>query len=351
MIQPAVVQYALRERAVELREIETPIIQPGHVLLRVAAVGICGTDVHQYLNEHSWPVQIPVVMCHEFSGVIDDVGPGVTEFAPGDRVVSETAAFICGECHFCRTGQYHLCPHRIGFGQGKNGGLAQLVEVPARCLHRIPKSIPLSLAALCEPACVAYHAVSHHAKIRAGMTVAILGSGTVGLLCVQIAKRSGANPILLTGLWKDQERLQLGAKLGATHLVMIDKGSLREQVREIGDGMGLEVVIDASGSNASLKDAIDIVRPGGDIVRVGWGPGVYNFSLDPLVHKEVRLQGAFSHNWEIWERVIKMMASGSIDASPLISAKFPIEKWQDGFEQMHDSMVVKAIIEPNGEID
>lgn len=350
-MQPAVIHYALKERGVELREIDSPKPKPGFVLLRTAGVGICGTDVHQYLNEHSWPVQIPVVMCHEFSGIIEEVGPGVSEFAPGDRVVSETAAFICGECHFCRTGQYHLCPHRAGFGQRINGGLSQLVEVPSRCLHRVPKSIPLALAALTEPACVAYHAVSHHAKIRAGMSVAVLGSGAVGLLCVQIARRSGANPILLTGLSRDRFRLELGKQFGATRCIRVDEEPLREQVREIGDGLGIETVIDSSGRNASLKDAIDIVRPGGTIVRVGWGPGAYNFSLDPLVHKEVRLQGAFSHNWEIWERVIQMMASGSLDVSPLASVRLPLERWQDGFEQMHDSSVVKAIVEPNGHIE
>ncbi|MBI1388639.1 MAG: alcohol dehydrogenase catalytic domain-containing protein [bacterium] len=351
MSQPAVVHFALKERSVELRDIDIPAIRSNQVLMRVAAVGVCGTDVHQYLNEHSWPVQLPVVMCHEFSGIIEEVGKRVTEFAPGDRVVSETAAFICGECHFCRTGRYHLCPHRVGFGQGKNGGLTQLVAVPARCLHRVPNSIPMHHAALSEPVCVAYHAVAHHANVQIGSTVAVLGCGAVGLLCVQMAKRAGAESLLLTGLSRDVERMALGRTFGATHTVCVDNESLRERVREIGDGLGLDYVIDASGRNASLKDAVDIVRPGGTIVRVGWGPGPYNFSLDPLVHKEVRLQGAFSHTWEMWERVIKLMASGVIDVSLLAPSRLPLEKWRDGFEGMHDASLIKAVIEPNGPMD
>jgi len=349
--QPAVVHYALKERAVEIRE--TPIPQPayGHVLLRVAAAGICGTDVHQYLNEHSWPVNTPMVMGHEFSGIVEDVGKGITEFAPGDRVVSETAAFICGECNYCRTGNYHLCPHREGFGSRRNGGMTQLVSVPERCLHRVPQNIPMHLAAITEPCCVAYHAVAIHANIHPGMSVAILGCGPIGIMCVQVAKLRGGHPILLTGLTRDEKRLELGKKFGANHALAVDRDNLRELVAKIGDGFGIDVVVDTSGRNISLKDAIDIVRPGGQIVRAGWGPGAYNFSLDPLVHKEVTLKGVFSHNWNMWERVLSMMSSGRLDVAPMPVVRLPIERWQEGFEGMHDSRLIKVVLEPNGEVE
>lgn len=351
MNQPAVVQFALKDRSVEIREVSVPEPPRGSVLLRVAAVGVCGTDVHQYLNEHSWPVNLPVIMGHEFSGIIEKVGKGVSTFAPGDRVVSETAAYICGDCRYCRTGNYHLCPYRKGFGQVRDGGLTQYIDVPARCLHRIPKDLPLYLASLCEPACIAYHAVTVQANVTAGKSVAILGTGPIGLLCVQMAKISGANPILLTGLTRDKTRLEVGKTFGATHIVRVDEQNVREIIPQLGDGLGVDIVIDASGRNISLKDAIDIVRPAGVIVRVSWGPGAYNFSLDPLVHKEVRLQGAFSHNWDMWEKVIKMLVTKQLNVTPMAVVRLPLDRWQEGFEGMHDSRLVKAVIEPNGQLE
>ncbi|MEW6237234.1 MAG: zinc-binding dehydrogenase [Candidatus Omnitrophota bacterium] len=351
MGQPAVVQYALKDRSVELREAPIPKPPKGSVLLQVAAVGICGSDVHQYLNEHTWPVNLPVIMGHEFSGIIEDVGEGVSHFAPGDRVVSETAAYICGECYYCRTGNYHLCPYRKGFGQARDGAFTRYIDVPERCLHSVPKSLPLYMASLCEPACIAYHAVAIKADISPGMSVAVLGAGSIGLLCVQMAKLRGANPIILSGLSKDRTRLKVGATFGATHIVESDNQNIRELVPQIGDGFGVDVVIDGSGRNQSLKDAIDIVRPAGQIVRYGWGPGAYNFTLDPLVHKQVRLQGVFSHNWDMWEQVMKMLARGQLDVSAMAVVRLPLERWQEGFEGMHDSRLIKAVIEPNGKLE
>lgn len=348
MKQPAVVQYAQKERSVELREVSIPAPLNKDVLIKVAAAGICGTDVHQYLNEHSWPVTVPVIMGHEFCGVIHEVGREVKDFAPGDRVVCETAAVICGDCYYCRSGQYHYCPHRKGFGQLQDGAFTQYVRVPVRCLHRVPKNLPMYLAALTEPCCVAYHAVAIHANIRPGMSIAILGCGAVGLCCVQLARLRGCHPIVLTGLSRDNKRLALGQQIGADYIVESDQGNLMDLVRQIHDGLGLDVVVDVSGRNRSLKDAIDIVRPAGQIVRAGWGPGPYNFSVDPLVHKGVRLEGVFSHYWEIWERVLGLLGSGMINLKELNIERLPIERWQEGFEGMRESRIIKTVLEPNG---
>jgi alcohol dehydrogenase/L-iditol 2-dehydrogenase len=177
------------------------------------------------------------------------------------------------------------------------------------------------------------------------MSVAVLGCGFVGLMCVQFAKKCGANPILLTGISHAQSRLEVGRELGATHTVMVDKENLRQIVPRIGDGLGVHVAIDVSGRNISLKDAIDIVRPSGQILRVGWGPGAYNFSLDPLVHKEVQLQGIFSHNWEMWETVIKMIERGTLNLKPFQPMHLPFERWQEGFEGMNDNRYLKVVLE------
>ena len=132
MTQAAVVQFALEPLAVELRDIAVPEIGDNDVLLRVGAVSVCGSDVHQAYNTHSWPVNVPVVLGHEFAGTVARAGKAVTAFREGDRVVSETAAEVCGVCMLCRTGRYNLCPTRKGFGYGINGAMASYVKVPAR---------------------------------------------------------------------------------------------------------------------------------------------------------------------------------------------------------------------------
>ena len=134
------------------------------VLLSTRAVGVCGSEIHQFHNTHSWPVNIPVILGHEFTGVVSAVGKGVRGFREGDRVVSETAAYICGQCAYCRSGEYNLCPQRRGFGYGVNGAMADLVRVPARCLHRVPDAVSFEKAALTEPCCVAFNATCVHTR-------------------------------------------------------------------------------------------------------------------------------------------------------------------------------------------
>ena len=196
-----------------------PDVGDDDVLLEVGAVSVCGSDVHQAHNTHSWPVNVPVVLGHEFGGTVARAGRSVRGFREGDRVVSETAAQICGECMQCRTGWYNLCPKRLGFGYGLDGAMAQYVRVPARCLHRIPDSLPFDLACLAEPHAVAYQAMCVNSTIRPGDTVVVLGPGPIGLLCARMAALSGADPLIVAGLTADAPRLEAARQLGATHTV------------------------------------------------------------------------------------------------------------------------------------
>jgi L-iditol 2-dehydrogenase len=160
----AVVHYALEPCSVELREIAEPTPRAGEVLVRVRAVGVCGSDLHQYHNTQSWQVNVPVVLGHEFAGVIEAVGEGVQGWQVGDRVACETAAVICEQCAYCRTGRYNLCPQRLGFGYGVNGAMTRYVRAPARILHRLPDTLCFEDAAMTEPCCVAAHAVVSNAR-------------------------------------------------------------------------------------------------------------------------------------------------------------------------------------------
>jgi L-iditol 2-dehydrogenase len=340
------VNYAKDARSVELREVPVPEIGEEDVLFSVQAVGVCGSDLHQYMGTQSWPVNFPVVLGHEFAGVVAKSGSRVRGFKEGDRVVSETAAVLPPDSAFIRQGLYNLDPKRAGFGYGVNGAMAPFVRVPARCLHHVPDSLASEKAALTEPCCVAFNAVCVNSRIRPGDTVAVIGPGPIGLLCALMAKLAGAGHLVVIGIPADAGRLAVARNIGADTILGAQNENVLEWVKDFGDGYGLDLVIDAAGVSATLKMALDIVRPAGQITKVGWGPQPLNFSLDPLVQKAVTLQGSFSHNWPIWEKVISLMGSGKINLDLVLNRISPLDEWHDAFEEMHSGQIVKAVLKP-----
>lgn len=340
MTQSAVVNYAPEKHSVELRSIPIPEIGANDVLLEVKAVSVCGSDLHQWTADHSWPVNYPVTLGHEFGGVIHKLGSAVTKWKVGDRVVSETAAVIDLNNPMTREGLYNLDPTRKGFGYGVNGAMTHYVCVPDRCLHRIPDKLSFEKAALTEPCCVAYSAVVVNADIKPGDRILVYGPGPIGLLCAAMAKLRGAI-VGVVGLECDAARLAIAESYGCDSIV----NDATEWAKH-GDGLGVDGVVDAAGVSATLQQAIALVRPNGFISKVGWGPQPLGFSLDPLVQKNVRLQGSFSHNWPIWERVLRLLAEDMINLDPIIGGTWKLEEWLDAFENMHHGEIVKAVICP-----
>ena len=340
----ALVQYGSEPGSVEIREVAVPEVGEEDVLFRVDAVGICGSDLHQWHGTHSWPVNYPVILGHEFAGTVARAGRRVSGFAEGDRVVSETAAVIDPFSPLSRQGLYNLDPSRLGFGYGVDGAMANFVRVPERCLHRLPEGLAPEIAALTEPCCVAYNTVCVNARIRPGDLVLVIGPGPIGLLCAAMAKLSGAGPLVVAGLPADASRLAIARELGADLTVERDVPAC---IHALGDGLGADVVIDAAGISQTLRLALDVVRPGGQISKVGWGREPANFSLDSLVQKNVTLQGSFSHNWPIWERVLRMLSTGQIDTTPLVSRVAPLAQWEDSFTGMMEGRYCKVVLTPN----
>ncbi len=340
------VNYSSEPHSVELRDLPKPEIGEDDVLLSVEAVGVCGSDLHQYSGKQSWKVNYPVVLGHEFGGVIAQTGKRVRNFREGDRVVSETAAVLDLDSPFTRAGQYNLDPNRLGFGYGVNGAMTKFVRVPERCLHRVPDGLAFEKAALTEPCCVAYNAVCMNAHIRPGDSVVIIGPGPIGLLCALMARLSGASPLIVVGVKADAKRLAVAREIGATHTFGEKGENVSEAVRALGDGHGADVVIDAAGVSATLKLALDLVRPGGQVSKVGWGREPLDFSLDPLVGKGITLRGSFSHNWPMWEKVLGMLASGQIDLDRILNRVAPLEEWKSCFDEMHSGDLVKAVLKP-----
>ncbi|MBA4166704.1 MAG: zinc-binding dehydrogenase [Chitinophagaceae bacterium] len=340
MKSAAVVNYAPEKWSVELREISAPEIGEEDVLLEVANVGVCGSDLHQWTSDHSWPVNYPVVLGHEFGGVISRVGSRVKGWSEGDRVVSETAAIIDLNNPMSRVGLYNLDPTRKGFGYGVNGAMTKYVSVPARCLHKVPDELPFEQACLTEPCCVAYSAVVENTKLKPGDRVIVLGPGTIGILCAAMARLCGAQ-VAVVGLEADRHRIDIAKQYSCEGII----GDALPWAQQR-DGLGADAVIDAAGASATLKIALQLVRPNGKITKVGWGPQPLGFSLDPLVQKNITLQGSFSHNWPMWERVLALMASGQLNVRPIIGGVWPVTEWHTAFEKMHKGEVVKSILKP-----
>ena len=342
----ALVNFDSKPHSVEIREVPIPQIGEDEVLVAVQAVSICGSDVHQYQGKVSYKVNYPVILGHEFSGIIAKAGSRVHAFKKDDRVVSETAAVIDLYSPFTCEGYYHLDPNRLGFGYGVDGAMTKFVRVPERCLHRIPDGLSFEKAALAEPSCVAYDVICVNSRIRPGDSVVVIGPGPIGLLCILLAKLSGANPLVAVGLPVDAKRLKIASQIGATMSLGAQGEDIVGQVKTIGDGYGVDLVVDAAGHSSALKLALDIVRPKGQITKVGWGPQPCNFSLDPLVAKAVTLQGSYSHTWPMWEKVLAMLASNQLDLDPILGRVTSLTEWQSSFEAMLSGEIVKGVLKP-----
>ncbi len=340
----ALVKFGDHDGDVEVRDVATPQVVPGTVLIRTIAVGVCGSDLHMWRNTHSWPVANPVALGHEAAGTIEAIGEGVTGWAVGDRVVCETAASICGVCALCRTGRYNLCPWREGYGATRDGAFSELLLAEPRVLHRIPDGVSFEQAALTEPFSVAFNALVERGTVNPGDLVVIQGAGAIGTLALQVARLRGAGTTVVLGTAVDGVRLTKAKELGADYTVNVQESDPAELIASIGDGLGADLVVDATGVSIALKQGLELVRPFGSIVKVGWGPQPLGFNLDPLVAKAVTLYGSFSHTWTTWERVLGLFASGKLDPTSVIGGVYPLERWETAFEDMESGTNIKSVV-------
>lgn len=342
----AVVKYDNIAGATEIREVPVPKIGPKDVLVKVAYIGVCGTDPQMHRNLVTFKMNVPLIFGHEFSGVIEKVGDDVKGYKIGDRVTAETHADYCGECELCRSNRYHICSQRKGFGFHTDGAFAKYIKVPARILHKLPDSVSLKEAALTEPLCVAYKSVVCNSTVRPGDTVVIIGPGPIGMLCVKMAQIVGASEIIVVGTDGDEKRLEMALEYGATIAMNSGKEDVSERVKSIGDGYGADVVFDTAGVSPTLALSMDIVRPGGQITKIGWGPQPVGFTIDPIISKNVTLVGHFSHTWDVWEKCIVLLSKGQVDLTPLITHEMGIDEWEKSFKLVEDKEAMKVVLKP-----
>jgi alcohol dehydrogenase/L-iditol 2-dehydrogenase len=342
----AVVKYADKAGATELRDV--PVPEPGKtdVLVEVAYTGICGTDPHLHNNTSAFKFVRPFILGHEFAGTIVKAGSDVSGFSVGDRVTSETHAEYCGKCALCRQNNYPLCRERKGFGFHVDGAFTKYVKVPERILHHIPDNVSLKAASVTEPFCVAYKALISNSNIKAGDVVVIIGPGPIGILSVKLAKLAGAGEIVVVGTEGDDKRLRLAKELGATMIINSSHEDPLKSILSLGDGYGADLIVDLAGSSSTLKLSMDAVRPAGQITKIGWGRDPVNFSLDPLIAKSVTFKGHFSHTWDVWEKCLTLMGKKMIDLEKIVTHELGIDQWEKGFKLLETREAVKVVLKP-----
>jgi L-iditol 2-dehydrogenase len=332
----------------EITNYAAPTASAAEVLVRVAACGICGSDVHGYDGTSGRRIP-PLIMGHEAAGVVTAVGGGVTRFAIGDRVTFDSTVF-CGTCAYCLRGETNLCGNRevLGVSCGdyrRNGAFAEYVSVPARIVYRLPESISFAEAAMLEAVAVAVHAVSL-VTVDANSVALVVGAGTIGLLCMQALRAAGCGRVYIADV--DESRLPLANTMGAAGTLLAGR-ALRNEVKRLSEGEGVDVVVEAVGRKESIASSIDAVRKGGVVVLVGNISPEVAIPLQKIVSRQIRLQGSCASAGE-YPRAIELMAAGAINVKPMISVIAPLEEGPHWFKRLHagEPGLTKVVLTPGG---
>lgn len=321
-------------RKFEIADLPRPQPAAHEVLIRVAACGICGSDVHGYDGSSGRRIP-PIVMGHEAAGVIAAIGADVFDFKIGDRVTFDSTVY-CGACAFCMRGDANLCEHRqvIGVSCGdyrRAGAFAEYIAVPARILYRLPAGMSFPEAAMLEAVSVALHAVrmSQHSG---GETALVVGAGMIGLLTLQAAKASGFARVLITDI--DPTRLKLAESLGADETILGSGSEVVSAIQQHTAALGVDVVFEAVGRNETVAASIDSVRKGGTVVLIGNITPEVTLPLQKVVTRQIRLQGTAASAGE-YPAAIQHIVSGRIQVKPLITAVAPLEDGPRWFERLY----------------
>lgn len=340
------VKTAKGEGNLELREVPVPSIQPDEVLLKILAAGICGTDIH--IKHDKFPYWPPVIMGHEFVGEIVEVGQEVDNFAIGQRVVGEPHTRACGMCDLCRTGNIQICASKRSPGWGIDGAFAKYLAMPEHLLHSVPDHLTDRQAALVEPVANVVQDVLEHTPILPDDTVVVIGPGPIGLAALMCAQAVSVGQLIVVGTTGDQEiRLPIAEKIGVDAILLADRDDVITEVLDRTNGLGADVVIEASGAPQAVYSTPHLVRKLGTISQIGLtGVEKIPFPWDTAAVKACRIQFNMSTGYTCWDRAIGMMASGTINADLLISDVFPLTEWEEAFARIESAEAVKVLLTP-----
>jgi L-iditol 2-dehydrogenase len=290
----ALVKYASGEGNVEIREVEEPRCGDNEVKLEIAYCGICGTDIHVLHDTfRNYP---PVILGHEFSGTVVQVGRSVTNASLGEIVTGLGAtAVTCGRCEYCRSGYFIFCANRRGMGHGVNGAFTRFVVMRPDQLYRIPMNFCLDEAAMSEPFAAVVQAVTEITHVRIGETALVSGPGPMGLLCVKLLVAEGIRTIV-AGAAGDQERLNAALQIGAAAVINVGERSLRDAIQEYTAGVGVDVAFECAGHPASVRGCIESLRPMGSYTQVAICGRDIQFPIDLIFYKQLTMAGSVCYS-------------------------------------------------------
>ncbi len=340
----ALVKYASGEGNVEIREVEEPRCGDNQVKLEIAYCGICGTDIHVLHDTfRNYP---PVILGHEFSGTVVEMGRNVTGASLGETVAGLGAtAVTCGRCEYCRSGYFIFCANRKGMGHGVNGAFTRYVVMRPDQLYRIPKNFCLDEAAMSEPFAAVVQAVTEITHVRIGETALVSGPGPMGLLCLKLLVAEGIRTIV-AGAAGDQERLNAALQIGAAEVVNVGERSLSDAIQEHTAGMGVDVAFECAGHPASVRGCIESLRPMGSYTQVAICGQDIRFPIDLIFYKQLTMAGSVCYTTRTWERMMRIYAEGRVRLNDLITTKLPISEWRTAFRLCDEKKAIKVLMYP-----
>jgi threonine 3-dehydrogenase len=326
----------------ELRDdLPTPDVGAEDVLIAVQRMAICGTDLH-IADWDDWAastVSPPVVLGHEFMGVVAAVGERVSEVEVGDRVTAE-GHITCGRCRNCRAGRRHLCRDTQGIGVHRDGGFAEFVSVPAFNVYRIPEHIDDDTAAVLDPLGNAVHTALTFDLV--GEDVLITGAGPIGLMAIRVAQRAGARNIVISDV--SEPRLELARRMGAARAVNVSTTDLRSVMGDVGMVEGFDVGLEMSGAPAGLAGMVGLMNHGGRIALLGLLPDGAPIDWSDVIFKGLTLQGIYGRKmFDTWYKTAALLEEG-LDISPILTARYPISEHEAAFDALRRGEAAKILM-------
>lgn len=325
-----------------LAEVPIPSIGPGDIRVKVFAGGICGTDLHIYMWDQ-WArsrIHPPRIIGHEFCGTVVDAAPDVSHVAVGDFIAGE-GHLACGTCHSCRQGRTHICERLEVIGVDRDGAFADYVVMPARNAWKLAPSISRDVAAIMDPLGNAVHAALE--TTLTAQTVAVIGCGPIGLMAIPICRMAGAEFVAASDV--HDYRLTLARRMGATFVFDARRDDVVARLRQETGGVGVNVVLEMSGSARGLADGLGALANGGWISLLGLPSGSIELDIaNGIIFKEAHLAGIFGRKlWQTWEQATTLLTMG-LDISPIITHRFPLERYEEGFALLQSGDAGKVIL-------
>ncbi len=325
-------------------EIPTPEPVPGQVRIKIKRSGICQTD-NVYIHEGGFALKPPVVLGHEISGVIDAIGDSVTGFSIGDRVITQTTYHVCGKCRFCKRGELNHCPERKGIGSAANGGFAEYVVNRAESVMHLPDDLSFEQGACIEPLACGVHALTERTVVNVGSVVVVLGPGPIGLFAAQVAKAQGAY-VIVGGTTSDKKRFEIAKSLGIDMVVDVMKNDVDKIVKDVSEGYGADVVVEATGAPSAVSLAMDIIARRGTFVPMGIFNNDITIDFHNIKKKELTVQGSHAQIPTAWEKAIRLVQLGKINTDAIVSHIFPLTDWEEALKVVLERKGLKVMLDP-----